>query len=120
MRSTVLPRLPVATGLLVLASAALLALLPMRGNGLSGNAVLPHYGTFGWYVASSQPVPAHPTPADLRRLGVRFPQDLVRSRRYLVGAVGATGLAATAVGLLIRRRHDAGAEGSDGGDQWPS
>src|SRR5450432_4646020 len=35
-----------------------------------------------------------------------MPQDLVSSRRYMAAAVGATGVAATALGLLVRRRPD--------------
>jgi hypothetical protein len=118
MRSTVVSRLAITGGLLVLATAAVLAIVPMRGNGLAGNAVRPHYSAFNVGVASYQPLPAHPTRAEMRRVGVIFPQDLVTSRRHLVGAVGATGLAATALGLLARRRpRNAGAQG---GEPWAS
>jgi hypothetical protein len=114
MRSTVLSRLAISGGLLVLATAAVLAIVSMRGNGLAGNAVRPQYRAYYVGVASYQPLPAHPTSADLRRRSVTIPQDLVRSRRYLVAAVGVTGAAATALGLLVRRRPaDAGGEGGE-------
>jgi hypothetical protein len=61
MRSTVLRRLPLIGGLGLLAAAAVLVLLPMHGNGLSGSAVQPQYGAYYW--ASYQPLPAHPTTA---------------------------------------------------------
>jgi hypothetical protein len=118
MRSTVVSRLTITVGLLVLATAAVLALVPMRGNGLAGNAVRPQYRPFYVGVANYQPLPAHPTRADMRRVGVIFPQDLVTSRRHLVGAVGATGLAATALGLLARRRPENAA--GEGGVSWAS
>lgn len=118
MRSTLVSRLTVTIGLLVLATAAVLALVPMRANGLAGNSVRPRYSAFYVGVVSYQPLPAHATSAEMRRLGVTFPQDRVRSRRYLVAAAGVTGVAATALGLMVRRRpEDAGA---DEGDPWPS
>lgn len=118
MRWTALNRLLVGAGLLALVAAVALALLPMHGNGLAGNAVRPRYGPFGFYTVSSQPVPAHPTSAELRRLGVTLPEDLVRSRRFLAGSVGATGVAATALGLLLWRRPPGIA--AQTGEPWPS
>lgn|GEM_PF-5035009 len=114
MRSTVLRRLPLTGGLGLLAAAAVLVLLPMHGNGLSGSAVQPQYGAYYW--ASYQPLPAHPTTAELRRAGLQLPQDLVSSRRYMAAAVGATGVAATALGLLVRRRPDG--TGKPKGELW--
>ena len=116
MRSTVVSRLTVTGGLLLLATAAVLALVPMRGNGLAGNAVRPHYSAFGW--VAYQPLPTHPTVGDLRRAGVPVPQDLVTSRRHLVVAIGATGLATTALGLLARQRPDG--TGVEEGRPWAS
>jgi hypothetical protein len=96
-------RAAVVSGCLALAAALALAFLPLHGNGVSGNAVAPTYGEFGW--AAYAPLPTHPSLADLRRAGVVVPQDVVNDRRRIVGAVAGLGAVLVLAGLLVRRRR---------------
>lgn len=93
----------VGAGLAGISAACVLALLPMTGNGVTGNAVHPHYGDFGW--SAYAPVPDNPTAADLRAAGVRLPQDRVARRRQVAATAGALGVALCAGGAAARRRR---------------
>jgi hypothetical protein len=87
-----------AAGLVAVAVGVVLFLWPLHGSGLSGNALRPHYGEFGWttYVL----MPAHPTLDDLRHAGITVPQDIVKARRRTAGIVTAAGLAAVVIALI--------------------
>jgi hypothetical protein len=100
MRSTALGRVLIGAGLAILAAAVVLALWPMHGNGLGGNAARPRYSAFGWYAYG--PLPVHPTLADLRHAGVTIPQDVVAARRLLVASIATAGVVVTVLGALRR------------------
>jgi hypothetical protein len=87
---TVVRRAGLVAALGLLAAALALVLWPMHGNGLSGNALRPHYSSFGWY--SYVAMPQHPTHEDFLRAGITMPQDVVRDRRILAAIVAATGV----------------------------
>lgn len=87
-----------AAGLTAVAVGIVLFLWPLHGSGLSGNAIRPHYGTFGW--ATYVPMPAHPTLDDLRHAGITVPQDIVRARRRTAGIVTAAGVAVVVIALI--------------------
>ncbi|HEX3811678.1 MAG TPA: hypothetical protein VHX59_02455 [Mycobacteriales bacterium] len=87
-----------AAGLVAVAVGVVLFLWPLRGAGLSGNALWPHYGVFGW--ATYAPMPAHPTLDDLRHAGITVPQDTVRARRRTAGIVTAAGVAVVVIALI--------------------
>jgi len=76
-----------------------IALWPLHANGVTGNALVPRYHDFGWY--AYQPMPEHVTVAELRRAGVRVPQDVVEQRRRLAASLAAAGLI---LGLAVRLR----------------
>jgi hypothetical protein len=78
-----------------------LALWPLNGNGVSGNAIRPHYGDFG--SEAYGPLPANPTLADLRAAGVRVPQDNVSEHRKYAAGVVALGLVLVVGGQAWRR-----------------
>src|SRR4051794_38854428 len=63
--------------------SVVLLLLPLHGSGLSGNALRPHYSSFGFGLEAEHPLPATPTRAQMRAAGVVFPQDVVNDRRHL-------------------------------------
>jgi hypothetical protein len=74
----------------------------MKANGLTGNAIAPRYGAFGWY--SYKPLPPHPTTADFRAAGIGVPQDVVSDRRHDVEALAVIGLVVTATGIGLASR----------------
>ena len=88
-------------GVAALAVAAVLALLPLWAEGVSGNALRPEYGSFGWVAYG--PLPAEATPDELRAAGVDLPQDAVARRRVAVAVVGLTGLVLLGAGAVRRR-----------------
>jgi hypothetical protein len=94
-------RVVLAIGAVGLLAALLLVLLPLHGNGLSGNALTPTYSDFGW--ATYQPMPEHPTLDDFRRAGIEVPQDVVSGRRLLAGATAAVGAVLVLAGWTMRR-----------------
>lgn len=79
----------------------MIALWPISGDGVSGNAIRPHSSDFGWFAYS--PLPIHPSPSDLRRAGVTVPHDLVAVRRRNAALLAALGVAVVAAGLPFRR-----------------
>ncbi len=94
----------IALGQAGVAGGIVLAFWPIHHNGVSGNAITPHYGDFGWFAYA--PLPAHPSLEDLRRGGVTVPQDVVAERRRGAAVVAAAGVTAVAAGLLSHRRLD--------------
>ena len=89
-----------------LAAAVVVLLWPLHADGVSGNALSPHYHGFGWY--SYQPLPTDRplTLADLRHAGVRVPQDVVERRRR-IAAVELSAVLVAVVGraLIYPRRR---------------
>jgi hypothetical protein len=69
-------------GTAALVVAGVLALAPMSAEGVSGNALRPQYGSFGWFAYAL--LRAEATPEDLRTAGVDQPQDAVAWRRATV------------------------------------
>lgn len=103
-----------AAGLAGLAAALLLLVVPVSGAGLSGPALHPHAGAFGWYAYS--PLPTDPTDAQLRAAGVRTPSAVLDHRRRKAAEAAASAVGLLGAGLLVRRRRDAT---SDGGATAP-
>ena len=93
-----------AVGLLVAGVAV--ALWPLHAQGVTGNAVRPHYHSFGWYAYT--PLTTTVTIADLRGAGVRVPQDDVDGRRRVAGALAAGGLIVGAGAVIARARASSG------------
>jgi len=89
-------------GLLAVAAAGALLLWPVNGNGVSGNALRPHYSDTGWF--AYVPAPTDPSKADLREASVALPEDVVTQRRRLAGGIGVVGLVLVATSYRIRRR----------------
>ena len=87
--------------------AAAVLLWPLHANGVSGSALRPHYRDFGF--ATDQSVPENPTFDDLRRAGIRLPQDVVSHRRHIAELVGVLGVVVVVTGsvstLITRRGH---------------
>jgi hypothetical protein len=91
----------IVLGVWALAIAVALAVWPLHGNGLSGNAVSPTYSKYvGFY--SYTPLPPNPTKADLRRAGITLPQDVINARRRDAETLGAVGILLTGLGLSLR------------------
>ena len=100
-------RLVLLAGASAVVAAAFVALWPLHAAGVSGNALAPRYHAFAWETFA--PLPAHPTFAELRRAGVRIPQDVVANRRRAAAVVLVAGLAVTlalgaAGGVAVGRR----------------
>lgn len=89
------------TGAALLLAAVVLALLPFEADGVSGNALRPQYGSFGWFAYA--PLDAEATPDELRAAGVDLPHDAVARRRATVAVVGLAGVVLLGVGTLRRR-----------------
>ena len=85
------------------AAASAVLLSPIHANGVTGNAVRPHYEDYGWFAYA--PTPEHPTTDDLRAGGVRVPQDVVAARRHLAAGIAAAGIVVTGAGVGVRRRR---------------
>jgi hypothetical protein len=99
----------VVVSLLAVAAALALLLWPLHANGVEGSALIPRYSRYFTF-ATFEPVPDHATEADLRRAGVRFPQDVVWHRRdiafgLIAGAIGVIAIGATLV--IVKRRRSA-------------
>ena len=97
-----------AVALTLVAAAVAVLLWPLHANGVSGSALTPRYSHY-FGISSAEPIPEHPTKADLRRAGVRLPQDVVTHRRHIALALVAAGLtlaAATAASSALRHRPD--------------
>lgn len=104
--------LAVVVGFLGLCAAVAVLLWPLHGNGVSGSALMPRYSHYIGLTAFG-PLPDHPTAADLRRAGVRLPQDVVAHRQHigfgvLVGAVGVGAVGAALI--LVGRSREPQAE----------
>ncbi|MDQ1683641.1 MAG: hypothetical protein QOC82_378 [Frankiaceae bacterium] len=97
-------RIAVTLGLALIVAAAVLMLWPLRANGVRGNALQPHYTSFGWYSYASLPV--HPTHADFIRAGITVPQDVVHDRRVLSAGIAAGGAVMLAGAVALRKRRD--------------
>lgn len=95
-------RLSVAAALALVAAAVAVALWPLHADGVTGNALVPRYGDFGWY--SYEPVTAPMTMAQLRRAGVRVPQDAVDKRRRIAAGLVAAAAIAGVASLRAGRR----------------
>lgn len=97
-------RVALLLGLALLVAAAVLMLWPLHANGVSGNALQPHYTSFG--VEAYAPIPTHPTRTDFVKLGIAWPHDIVHDRRVLSAAIAAGGafLLIAAAALRPRRR----------------
>ena len=93
-------RTAVLTGIASLLAAAVLALLPLTADGVSGNALRPEYGSSGWFAYA--PLPPEPTLDELRAAGVELPQDAVARRRGGVAVLGLAGVVLLGVGTLRR------------------
>ena len=92
----------------VLIMACVVLIWPIHGNGVRGSALLPRYSDFGF--VTEQPLPDHASTADLRRAGIRLPQDIVWHRRHVAFGLLAGAVAAGAVGstlLIVKRRREA-------------
>jgi hypothetical protein len=94
-------------GALAVVAAVVLALAPLRHQGVSGNAVRPAYEQFGWYAYS--PMPPHATVSELRAAGVQLSyapgsRHAVTQRRWTAGGLGGVGILLIAGGLLVQRR----------------
>lgn len=76
-------------------AAVAVLLWPLHANGVEGSALMPRYSEYFGFAAYGV-LPEHPTDADLRRAGVRLPQDVVWHRRHIV-----FGLLASAVGVIV-------------------
>jgi hypothetical protein len=87
--------------LLLIAGAILLA--PLRGPGVEGTALYPHYKDFGFFAVG--PLPDHPTRSQLRQHGVMVEEPSVTARRTLAASLGAASVVALAAGELARRRR---------------
>jgi hypothetical protein len=88
-------------GAAVVVAAAALLLWPLHEEGVTGNALRPSYGDFGWFAYA--PVPEHPTTGDLRTAGVRVPQDAVARRREVAAGLAVGGVVLLLGGALLRR-----------------
>lgn len=106
---------PVVACLVV--AGIVLAVWPLHANGVSGTAIAPRYHAFEVGVSSYRPLPEHVTIAELRRLGVRVPQDAVEERRRLAAALIAAALVVGAAAGLVPalRAGRRAATGSAGG-----
>ena len=95
--------------LIAFAGALAVALWPIHANGVSGSALVPRYARYwGWAGYAPLPTGRTLTIADLRRAGVRVPQDVVADRRREAAVVLVAGLAVTlAVGAAPARRATA-------------
>ncbi|HET7303538.1 MAG TPA: hypothetical protein VFJ12_03175 [Segeticoccus sp.] len=93
----------VGLGALAVLAAGVLLLVPLRADGVSGNAISPRYSDFGWF--SYEPLPEHATIADLRAAGVRAPQDAVADRRREAAVTAAAGATLLGTGVLLHRRR---------------
>ena len=80
-----------ALGIAALITAGVLMLWPIHANGVSGNAMQPHYRQFS--LEADQPLPAHPTRADFVRLGLTWPHDIVNDRRAWAAITAGSGFA---------------------------
>lgn len=95
----------VAIGALGLVAGLAFAFWPLNANGVSGNAVTPHYRAFQFGVYASSPLPPNPSRGYLRSLGVRLPQDVVADRRQAAAWTAGVGAALGLVGFLSLRRR---------------
>lgn len=76
---------------------------PLHANGVTGNALRPHYGDFGWFTYA--PLPSGEVSTDaLRAAGVRMPQDAVRDRRHAAEGCVGLGLLLLGAGAVSARR----------------
>lgn len=102
-RSTAVALAVLVVGLVV--AGTVVAAWPLHANGVSGSAIAPRYHDFYAGVYSYRPLPEHVTIAELRRLGVRVPQDAVEERRRVAAAlVSAALVVAGAAGLVTAVR----------------
>ena len=89
------------SGTALLLAAAVLALLPLWADGVSGNALRPEYGSFGWVAYA--PLAADAGPDELRAAGVDLPEAAVARRRATVAVVALAGVVLVGVGTVRRR-----------------
>jgi hypothetical protein len=106
-------RVAIAAGIVLIAVAVAVVVWPLHANGVTGMALRPHYHDFGF--TSPDQLPLHLTKADLRRAGVRLPEDVVAHRRHLAELLAAIGLvvcvaAYAADRLLVRRPQPASSD----------
>lgn len=90
-------------GLVALVVSVLALVAPLHGPGLSGSALEPYIGAFGWYASS--PLPANPTDAQFRAAGVARPWNSLEHRRREVAAVAAVAAGLLETGFVLRRLH---------------
>lgn len=90
----------VAAGVLASIAAGVLLLWPLHADGVHGSALRPHYRAELGFTAS-RPVPPNPTFDDLRRAGVRLPQDVVWHRRHVALGLAVAGLVLVATGATV-------------------
>jgi hypothetical protein len=98
---------------LCLAAGAAALLAPLHANGVSGNALRPHYSDFGWFADTL--VTANPTRSDLEAAGVVFPQQRVADRRHAAEGLGGLAVLTLSGGLLARRTRRSDDHGSVAG-----
>ena len=91
-------------GLAALAAAIALMLWPIHADGVSGDALQPHYRSFA--VEANQPLPAHPTRADFVRVGLTWPHDVVNNRRVLSASIAGGGAVLLLATVWLRKRRD--------------
>jgi len=103
-------RLLAGYGLALIVLAAALLVWPLRGTGIDGNALFPQYSEFSFGWSAYAPMPANPSPEDLRRAGVPLPRDSVAQRRAQAGVVAGIGVVLLAAAVVAarsgRRRTD--------------
>jgi hypothetical protein len=90
MRAQWVSRLLGGLGAAALLAGLALLLVPIHGNGVTGTAVHPRYGEFGFSTYRS--LPEHFTVADLHRIGIRTPGQVVHDRRLYSTTAIAAGL----------------------------
>lgn len=92
----------VAGALAVLVAALVLALVPLRAQGIAGTAVEPTYTEYSFLVVGE--LPEQPTDDQLRAAGVALPQDAVRDRRQLVAGLAAVSALLALLGTVRTAR----------------
>lgn len=78
-------------------------LWPLHENGVSGNALRPHYGDYGWFTYSNT-LSTSGSEGQLVISNVDMPRDVVADRRHAAAGFGVLGLLLVAVGVVSGRR----------------
>jgi hypothetical protein len=99
-------RMMTVLALAMVAAGVAVAFRPLHAAGVTGNALRPHYGDFGWF--AYQPLTGPVTVSQLRRAGVHIPQDDVDHRRRVAGGLIAGGFIVGVSAVRAGRRAATG------------